>query len=145
MANNRRRRQSDQGGGEQAVIENILSGLWFLLTLPFKNGRSSSRKGGVTLPPAIGQQLASHWPDIERHLQNPQTMGLAVSEADKLLDAALQAAGIIGKNMGERLQAATHCFPSQLYQQIWQAHKLRNTVAHELGTVLSTERAYSAV
>lgn len=142
--NSRKPRRNDyQPGAEQAVIETILKGLWLLVTLPFRRGQKSARKGN--LPIAVAQQLASHWPSVETHLQHPATYALAVSEADKLFDAALQAAGTAGNSMGERLQAAKTRFPSYLYQQIWDAHKLRNTLAHEVGVAPSWDQTSQAV
>jgi hypothetical protein len=146
MANNHknshRRKQQYQQGTEQAVIETILKGLWLLISLPFR--RANKQKKG-NLPIGIAQQLAAHWPSIEMHLQMPATYALAVSEADKLFDAALQAAMVPGNSMGERLQAAKTRFPSHLYQQIWDAHKLRNTLAHEVGVTPSWEQTTQAL
>lgn len=140
---NRNRRSSYDPGAEQAIVETILKGLWFLLMLPFKRGKNGAKKGNI--PIALAAQLASHWPSIQEHLQQEHTLVLAVSEADKLFDAALQAAGVLGTTMGERLKAAESRFPAYLYQQIWEAHKLRNTLAHEMGATISTERASQAV
>lgn len=54
---------------------------------------------------------------------------MAVFEADKLLDHALKARGFNGDTMGERLKSARGSFMNN--DSIWQAHKLRNRLAHE--------------
>jgi len=72
-------------------------------------------------------------------------MALSVSEADKLIDAAFLTMGFSGQSMGERLKASEKWFPADLYQEIWQAHKLRNTLAHEVGVVASQSEAKQAV
>lgn len=64
-------------------------------------------------------------------LQNQGGSGwqLAIIEADKLLDQALQAQGYPGDTMGERLKDARHVLRNN--DGTWQAHKLRNRIAHE--------------
>lgn len=63
---------------------------------------------------------------------------LSVLEADKLLDHALKARGFGGQTMGDRLKRARNTFRNN--NVVWQAHKLRNRLAHESGiTVRSSE------
>lgn len=73
---------------------------------------------------------ATQWEKIEK-LQNQGDVGwqLAIFEADKLLDHALKEAGYPGETMGERLKDARRVFRSN--DSVWQAHKLRNRLAHE--------------
>jgi hypothetical protein len=139
----RGRRQADNPSTEQVVIEALLRGIWQLITLPFKLGKKT--KKGPLIPAAVALQLSNHWPVIQGHLENPVTRALAVTESDKLLDAAFQAAGMPGATMGERLQQAKTVFDASLYQQIWTAHKLRNTIAHEMGAIVVEAEAYQAV
>lgn len=61
----------------------------------------------------------------------------AIIEADKLLDEALKARGMSGQTMGERLKSARRAF-AQHNDVIWQAHKLRNRIAHESGVRLNS-------
>lgn len=72
----------------------------------------------------------AQWQRVEK-LQNQGDTGwqLAILEADKLLDQALKAAGYPGQTMGDRLKDARSAFRSN--DQVWQAHKLRNRLAHE--------------
>lgn len=60
---------------------------------------------------------------------------LAVFEADKLLDHALKARGMGGQTMGDRLKSARSRFSNN--NMVWQAHKLRNRLAHEAGVSVS--------
>lgn len=82
---------------------------------------------------------------VERHLLQETTKGLAVTEADKLLDASLQVRGLAGESMAERLKAAQSLFSPSLYQEIWEAHKLRNSLAHEVGATVTSSQALKAV
>lgn len=60
---------------------------------------------------------------------------LAVFEADKLLDHALKSRGYGGQTMGDRLKDARGSFMNN--DAVWQAHKLRNRLAHEQDVQLS--------
>ena len=63
---------------------------------------------------------------------NSQSYNMAVVEGDKLLDKAMMEMGIPGKTMGERLKKCGKEKYSQL-NAVWNAHKLRNQIAHEHG------------
>lgn len=80
-------------------------------------------------------------------LNSAQSGGLglkhAVSEADKLLDYALKARGFKGETMADRLRAAKPKMGS--YQEIWNAHKLRNALAHEVGFEITRQQAKEAI
>jgi hypothetical protein len=60
---------------------------------------------------------------------NPSSWQVALMEADKLLDAALIAAGATGSTLGERLK--NNGGKLSKLNAVWGAHKLRNQVAHE--------------
>jgi hypothetical protein len=55
----------------------------------------------------------------------------SVLDADKLLDHVLKSQGFRGETMGDRLRSAGSRFSNR--NNVWRAHKLRNTMAHELG------------
>lgn len=68
---------------------------------------------------------------------------LAVLEADKLLDHALKARGFGGQTMGDRLKRARNTFKDN--NAVWQAHKLRNRLAHESGITVSSGQVGGAL
>ena len=69
----------------------------------------------------------------------------AVIESDKLLDAILKEK-VTGENLGSRLKAAKYIFKDRdLYNQIWEVHKLRNKLVHEVGYNLSVADGRGAV
>lgn len=74
---------------------------------------------------------------------NPASCSLAVIEADKLLDRAMNEAGIPGKTMGDRLKRANQRFSN--INAVWNAHKLRNTIAHEPDFEITYEKASNAL
>lgn len=72
------------------------------------------------------------WNDIERHFfaGSDNDLKIALIKADTLLDEALVDAGVPGAQLGDRLKRVR---PDQLpnLEDVWQAHKLRNRIAHE--------------
>lgn len=69
--------------------------------------------------------------DIETHIasDHPNDWKLAIIEADIMLDETLKKAGYAGASLGERLKSIS---PTQFnsLDAAWQAHKVRNQVAH---------------
>ena len=75
---------------------------------------------------------AKRWDDIKRHLASPNSSDwkIAILEADGLLDDIMKRVGYEGAGLGERLKKIE---PSDLntLQDAWEAHKVRNRIAHE--------------
>ncbi len=71
---------------------------------------------------------------------NESDWKLAILEADKLLDEMVAGMGYVGANLGERLKVIE---PSDFttLQQAWEAHKVRNRIAHEHGMRLNKREA----
>ncbi len=75
--------------------------------------------------------------DWERVLQHASKgsendLRFALIEADSMLNDALRVAGLPGKDLGERLMKVRKSMLPNL-QEIWDAHKFRNRLAHETG------------
>jgi hypothetical protein len=64
--------------------------------------------------------------------KGPSQLRQALIVADKSLDNALRDI-VDGDTMGERLKNAEKMFDKDLYNKIWEAHKIRNTLVHESG------------
>ncbi len=78
----------------------------------------------------------TQWKKIEGFKANGAAGSqVAVMEADKLLDHALKARGFAGTTMGERLKSAGKAFMNT--NAVWDAHKLRNRLAHEQNVQLN--------
>jgi len=82
---------------------------------------------------------------IEHQLKKdePASYHLAVLNADKLVDQALRELGMNGQTMGERLRDAVKMFSDR--SGIWEAHKLRNVIAHEADAQVSYDQARHAL
>ena len=84
------------------------------------------------------QKTAGHdeknerWEMVLNHLesQNPADWRMAILEADNILEDMVKKMGYDGENLGERLKAVEVSDFNNL-QNAWEAHKVRNKIAHE--------------
>lgn len=69
---------------------------------------------------------------IENSLQqgNEASYAMVIIQGDKLLDKALCEMGVAGRTMGDRLKKIGKEKFTEL-NKVWNAHKLRNRIAHE--------------
>ncbi len=91
-----------------------------------------SRDAVGDLKPFDKEKISTDWQRIKElaGTGRPSAYKEAVLNADKLLDYALiQIAS--GEAMGERLKNAYLAFPRDIYQGLWDAHKMRNALVHE--------------
>ena len=93
------------------------------------------------LKPSFGQYSVSNqtskiinfdWKEINSLLSNSQ-VNHALIMADKCLDSALKDV-VSGESMADRLKNAKNRFSPDLYNKIWEAHKMRNVLVHESGS-----------
>jgi hypothetical protein len=91
-------------------------------------------------------QAKKSWKNIERHFfaGNDNDLKIALIEADTALDSALRNVGVVGANLGDRLKKVkTAQLPN--IDNVWQAHKLRNQIAHDQAMVLKRDVAERAL
>lgn len=81
------------------------------------------------------------WPEIQKHLHddNPSSWKIAIIEADIFLEEVLTNAGYSGVTIGEKLKSANSASFTTL-QDAWEAHKVRNEIAHTGGDFILTKR-----
>lgn len=72
-------------------------------------------------------ELEERWQEIEA-----LDAKYSVIEADKLVDSVLKRAGLQGNSMADRLRRTEKLVPRRVYQDMWDAHKLRNEIVHEV-------------
>ena len=99
------------------------------------------------LPPQPATSgLNTRWDEIEKHINSTREAEwkFAVIEADKLVDELLRGAGFQGDTMGDRLM---NIQPGQLttIQGLWEAHKIRNRLVHDVNYFLRYTEAKRAV
>lgn len=102
------------------VIVLVGSGILFIVT----HGRGSGKQLDV-------DRYRTSWLTIEQQLVKGEEASshLVVLNADKLLDQALKQRGFKGETMGERMKTAKDTWSNA--NNVWNAHKLRNQIAHE--------------
>ncbi len=84
------------------------------------------------------QDYTKKWREIQALCKDKKTWPMAILGADALLSEVLKKRKINGKTTGERLVSAQKLFSN--HDSVWQAHKLRNRIAHgEQKTVKENE------
>lgn len=75
--------------------------------------------------------VSSRWQTIMTSANSgPAGLKISVSEADKLFDHILKQQNFHGNTMAERLKVAQSRLSDR--NGVWQAHKLRNSLAHDV-------------
>ncbi len=104
--------------------------------------------GLVEIAPAQGENGATaegprnpKWEKVQEHItsENPANWRLAILEADILLDELLDALRYRGESIGEKLKKIEQSDFATL-SLAWEAHKIRNQVAHEGSEFLLSDR-----
>ncbi|MEK7525721.1 MAG: hypothetical protein AAB561_01770 [Patescibacteria group bacterium] len=90
--------------------------------------------------------MTARWEEILRHLTTnvEAQWRFALIEADKLVEDILRRAGFPGDTMGERLMNI-QSGQLQTIDGLWEAHKLRNRIAHDLNYFLRYTEAKRAI
>lgn len=122
----------------KVVIEGVFKGLWWLVQLPFRDKQQAAERE------RLKAEFQRHWQTIEQW-QAEGRLKDAVMQADILLDKALQASGVNGKTLGERLKSAQSRLSKMVLDMAWDAHKVRNRLAHELHYRLTEAEAQRAL
>lgn len=125
----------------ETILRAIFKALWFLISLPFKKGAT---KKGISL--ADRNDILVQRSKIESLLnsENEYELKHALMEADKLVDHVLKLKGYAGETFADRLRSAEQYIDSNVYQALWEGHKVRNTLAHEHDAKISKEELREA-
>ena len=79
-------------------------------------------------------KIKTEWKNINTLLagKSPSQLRQALISVDKCLDNAL--GDIVGgKSLGDKLKNSQNKFDRTVYNNIWEAHKVRNSLIHESG------------
>lgn len=79
-----------------------------------------------------GTANAGRWRDVVEHANsaNPNDWRQAIMEADVMLDDAISSRGYTGEGIGEKMKQVERGDINTI-DDAWEAHKIRNRVAHE--------------
>lgn len=111
-----------------------------------KAGVSGKRKNNAS--PLDRQYVATKWSEIEAtaNLGGPAHLKASVMDADKLVEYVLSAKVATGNTFADKLKAGKKLFPNYTdYDNLWFAHKVRNSIAHDNGTDFSVASATKAM
>lgn len=106
------------------VLDQLIKAVWWLVSFPFRDKRRQADMA------ARKAKLQTHWRQVEQLMADGQWRD-AIMKADIVLGEALAMAGFRGQNVGERLKGAI-VLGRPVLDRAWQAHKVRNRLAHEL-------------
>lgn len=83
----------------------------------------------------------TRWDAIQTRVteNSPESWRIAIIEADIMLDETLTNAGYVGQSIGEKLKSANTTSFTTL-QDAWEAHKVRNEIAHVGSDFILTQR-----
>jgi len=123
----------------------FLAGIIFILFKLNKVMKEDSKKYlPIDTEKEEKQKSKIEWEIIQGHLnsQNQAEWKLAIIEADSILDDVLREVGYQGETLADRLKEAGS---GEVVQQAWEAHKVRNLIAHKGGTELTYREAKRVV
>lgn len=124
-------KNKDDSGFAYSAIQMIEKGLSRVVDLLFaKNNFAVFPKG----------ELSEMWRDVED--LDPK---MAVIEADKIVDTVLKRANVRGQSMAERLRNIQRLVSRRVYNDMWEAHKVRNRLVHEFGHRIDVNESANSV
>ncbi len=105
-----------------------------LLSFLFGKNAFSLGSGRRNVSTQTRQRIELDWKQMDVMLRgsSPSQLKQALLIADKSLDNALRDL-VEGENMGQRMKNAKDLFDWGLYDKLWKAHKMRNSMVHEAG------------
>ncbi len=119
----------------------------FVVSIKFRQLMTGSPKHESTPEPTVSPDVVPQpWQEVMEKIEsaNPSDWNFAVIRADAILDGVLKDMGLAGDSLGERLRQLDASKLNSL-ENVWEAHKIRNRIAHEADRVLSQEEANRAV
>ncbi|MEI6420194.1 MAG: hypothetical protein WCO30_01045 [bacterium] len=91
--------------------------------------------------PAVVNKMKTRWELVVKHVEseNPGDWRMAIMEADIMLDEMLDRQGYHGESIGDKLKQVEKSDFNSI-DQAWEAHKVRNQIAHEGSDFILTQR-----
>jgi len=129
-------KQRNQQTTLEKIVLGIFRGIWWLIKLPFGGWKRKPK-----LSVADRQYIIEKKEEIRKLGQSENQFELrhALMEADKLTDWILKKENYNGETFADRLRSAEKDLPKNVYNSIWEGHKIRNRIAHEDGKISANE------
>jgi len=110
-----------------------------------KKSSSGKRRNAVSIDKSM---VMTRWMEIEAtaNMGGPAHLKASVMDADKLVEYVLGAKALSGNTFAEKLKSAKPLFRDYKdYDNLWFAHKVRNSIAHDNGQDFSLTNAKKAI
>lgn len=135
-----------------SLIAGILCSAFFaaIVVITFKYRQIFKPKIRVPSVPIPQQKektsMAEPWSGVQKKIESayPSDWNLAVINADSIFDEVLKDMGLQGTTLGDRLKQLDFSKLRSL-NDVWEAHKTRNRIAHETDRAITHEEAKRAV
>lgn len=94
----------------------------------------------------VPNPAAKKWERVVKHIEsvNPNDWKIAIIEADAILDEMVDSMGYHGETLGEKLKAIEQSDFTTI-KKAWEAHKVRNLIAHEASFQMDEREARRVV
>lgn len=106
--------------------------IWFALRAQEIHREEDEKYAPIHVEEIEAKEKLVQWQVVLNHVNSESTAEwkLGILEADNMLDEILELEGYQGESIGEKLKAMD---PADLasYSDAWEAHKVRNQIAHE--------------
>ncbi len=121
-------------------------GIWFMVKTGWLQLRSDRIQNVILKKDTARKRSVKGWKNIQKHFfaGSDSELKVAIIEADNLLDEALRTLGFRGLNLGDRLKQIT-ADDLENIDEVWEAHKLRNRIAHEADFKMNRDIAERAL
>jgi len=121
------------------ILGVILAGIYLVWELRKQGNKKTLKSVNYKSTYLKKEDVELKWQEIEDNLKagKPSNLSKAILDGDKLIDEALKDIRIAGDTMGDRLKNANNLFEQNLYSKVWEAHKLRNYIAHEMNAIIN--------
>ena len=107
-----------------------------------------SKGSGKNLNLQDREDIKRKWGEVEQSLRlgSPSHFKNAVLEADKILDHSLKLLGFGGQTMADRMKSIRRDdHERDFFDDMWQAHKLRNEMVHNMNYDVMSFEAKKAI
>ncbi len=105
--------------------------VWLIVRAREVHHREHEKYAPVLIEETEAKGRMIQWQVVLNHVnsESPAEWKLGILEADNMLDEILEDQGYLGETVADKLKAMS---PSRItsYQELWEAHKVRNEIAH---------------
>ena len=128
------------------ILTSAFAAAIVVITIKYRQLLAGTPASAPPRPAVLKEDTARPWQEVQQKINSPNASdwNLAVIQADAILDEVLKDRGLWGDTMGDRLKQLDRSKLATL-DGAWEAHKLRNRIAHGSERALAYAEARRAV